>query len=182
MKEDKILEVFNKRYSRNPVLRGLIQLIPYSIGSGIDAALIATVISIREDRAKTFFDELDAGKIKLNESLIKSEDFLHKFFVTTKAAFNARRREKIKLFAYLLLSSEESGNFSSIDEYEEYLEVLDEITLRELYILVILDKYVQKYPRASGDNPLQSVVRFWEEFSKEVTDRLQISLDEFNAI
>lgn len=57
------------------------------------------------DRTKTFFNELRKGNIALTEKIAKSEDFLHKFYISYKAAINTRRREKIKMFGRLLKSS-----------------------------------------------------------------------------
>jgi len=181
MEENKLVKNLNERYSRNPILRGLIQLIPLGIGSGADVALVTTITNIREDRTKTFFDELSTGKIELNADSIKSEDFLHKFFITTKTALNTRRREKIKLFARLLLSSLKEDLIKSIDEYEEYLEILDDINIRELYILVTLEKYLNNYPKLTTENELQEVNKFWDSFSQEIIEKLKISKEEFKA-
>jgi hypothetical protein len=171
-----------KRYQRYPVLRGLIQLIPFGIGSGIDAALLTRLQNISEERTKAFFDELAEGNIVLKPELLESEDFLHCFFATAKAALNTRRREKIKFFAKLLKASTLPDAFSNTDEYEEYLWILDELSFRELSILFILDNYESQFPKIAEENDLQRANRFWDRFTTELIEKLSVPKDEIDAI
>ena len=46
------------RYEGNRVIRGLVQLIPYGVGSAIDVVVTKTLDNIREERSHAFFDEL----------------------------------------------------------------------------------------------------------------------------
>ena len=118
MNQTLAIEKLLQRYERNPIIKGLIQLIPYSIGGAIDATLAATLLNIREKRLRIFFDELGSGRIELTQNLIASEDFLHCYFATVKAALNSRREEKIRMFARLLKSYTLPNSFSGTDEYE----------------------------------------------------------------
>lgn len=170
-----------EKYEKNPVLRGLMQLVPLGIGSVIDVALCTEIERIREERVKTFFDELERGNIALSIDLLESEDFLHCFFATSKAAFNTRRREKIEFFARLLKSTLVDGNYSCTDEFEDYLNILDDLSFRELMILIKLDKFETEYPFSEGENDLQRANRFWEMYCVELTRDLAIPLDEINA-
>ena len=141
MKDDplNLLESLVVRYKNHNLIRILVQLIPFGIGSAIDVGLITRIQSIREERAREFFDELSTGDVELSENLVESEDFLHCYFSTATAALNTRRREKIKLFARLLKSSVKPGNFVDTDEFEEYLGILDDLSYREIEFLAMLD-------------------------------------------
>lgn len=123
-----------------------------------------------------FFNELADCKIELTPELVKSEDFLHCFFATTKAAINSRRREKIKMFARLLNSSIQQSNFSNTDEYEEYLSILDELSFRELSILVTLHKYESTLTikREPENTNLDEMVPFWREFENDIHVNLHL--------
>ena len=94
-----LVERLATRYEHNPIIRALVQLIPFGFGSAADVALVTTIENIREERAHTFFDELASQDLILTEEQIENEDFLHSYFATTRAALNTRRREKIRLFA-----------------------------------------------------------------------------------
>ena len=56
----------------------------FGIGGAIDVVLTKTLENIQEERAGAFFDELVVGNIVVDEDLLKSEDFLHAYYATTK--------------------------------------------------------------------------------------------------
>ena len=171
-----------ERYEKNAILRGLIQLVPFGLGSGIDVALSARFQKIKEERTRAFFDELAEGGILLQPGLLKSEDFLHCFFATVKAALDTRRREKIRLFARLLKASTLAGSFSGTDEYEEYLNTLDELSFREISILVTLGKFESLFPKSDTENDLKRTHRFWDQFTTELVEKLHIPKEEIDAV
>lgn len=170
------------RYQTNPILRGLIQVIPLGIGSAADVALVTILENIREDRAKEFFDELGNGAIQLTPEIIEKEDFLHCYFSTVRAALNTRRRAKIRYFARLLTSSICSSEIATVDEYEECLGIIDEISYRELGILVVLSRYEKEYPYQARENDIQRANRFWDQFSSEVCSKFSIPKEELDGI
>jgi len=126
-------------YDRNPAVRALVQLVLPVAGSIADTLAATAWQNIRHERMRTFFDELAKGEDDLTPELIKSEDFLHCYFATVRAATNTRRREKIRLLAQLLRSAMTGEDVASVDDYEEYLGVLDDLHFRELLILVAFD-------------------------------------------
>lgn len=176
------IEKLAQQYERQPVLRGLIQLVPYGIGSAIDVALSTQLQNIREDRTRTFFDELAKDNIELSPELLKSEDFLHCYFATVRAALNTRRREKIRMFARLLKSSALPNSFINTDEYEEYLGILDELSYRELLILFILEKYESNFISKDDKTGVNAIHPFWERFCEEIEETLSIPKNEIDAV
>ena len=170
-----------KRYEKNPVVRALVQLIPFGVGGAADVALTTIIDNIREDRARTFFDELAARDFPLIEKEIQSEDFLHAYFATCKAALNTRRREKIRLFAQLLNSY--AFKVTEFEEFEEHLSILDGLSYREFRILVTLKKYEEANPpKPEGENELQRADRFWDDFLSDCEAKLKIPNDEINGV
>jgi len=167
------LQPILEKYEKNRVIRGLIQLVPFGVGGAIDVALTITLEKIRQERAAAFFDELNKGNVIADESLLKSEDFLHKFFTTTNYALNSRRREKIRMFARLLKSSLTEDDFSDIDEYEDFLKILDDLSYRELLALKILDEY-SSTPRTEEQNDFQWTNQFWAQFEQRLEKELNI--------
>ena len=171
------LQPLLEKYEKNRVIRGLIQLVPFGIGGAIDVVLTKTVESIKEERAVAFFDELAKGDVVVDERLLESEDFLHAYFATAKYALNCRRREKISMFARLLKSSLTEKDISDIDEYEDFLKILDELSYRELLALRILDEY-SSTPRTEKQNDLQWTNQFWDEFELRLAKELSIPEDQ----
>ena len=131
-------------------IRALAQLVPFGIGAAIDTSLDIEIMKYREERVRTLFDELNRGKIQLTDELIHSENFLHSYFATVKAALNTRRRKKIRMFARLLntaASTDMLSNIEGVDEYEELCSILDELSLREMMVLFALEKYEERHYR-----------------------------------
>ena len=176
------IEQLGNRYQTSPLIRSIIQVIPLGIGSAVDVALDTKIENIRHDRAREFFDELEKGTVQLTQEMIESEDFLHCYFSTFKAALNSHRREKICYFARLLTSSITLSKIPTIDEYEEYLSILDDLSFRELEILIVLSRYEKEYFLQGDKNPLQRANRFWEQFSLEVCSKFSISDGELDGM
>lgn len=175
------LEELGKQYEQQPFIRALIQLIPYGIGSAMDTALITVLNNVREERARAFFDELAKGNIVLTQERIANEDFLHSYFATARAALNTRRREKIKLFGRLFINYCKGAGVADTDTYEETLAVLDDLTLRELQVLLLLRDFESKNPILPGESTLQRVNRFWASFIQRVVDECGISKTEVSG-
>lgn len=171
-----------EEYEKKPMLRALIQLIPFGIGSAGDVYLTTKINNIRYERAKNFFSELDNGDIEISSDMLESEDFIHFYYQTVKAALNSRRKEKVKMFARLLRSSICHETFSTVDEYEEYLSILDELSYRELAVLFKLEAYEEQFPHKEDENDLQRANKFWDKFTQELINELLIPKDEIDAV
>lgn len=183
---EEIVDSLFDAYNKDPMIRALIKLlmspIPFGIGSAIDAALTAKVNQIRAKNLRIFFDELQSGKIKLDEEIIQREEFLYSFFATLKASINQNREQKIKLFARFLRNAV-SFNQLGTDEFSEFLSILDDLSLRELQILFLLREIEEAHPanllNKSGspedENEYQRAARYWDQFEHKVW--LECSID-----
>ena len=161
------------RYEGNRVIRPLIQLILPGIGSALDIVLIQTLDKIRLDRAHAFFDELAKGNLISDEELLKSEDFLHCFITTVQAALKTGRHEKIRMFARRLKSSLNDSGPADIDEYEYFLNILDNLGFKEIQALTLLDSFSDSFRDSTGSDPAWTST-FWDEFEKKLSDKLNI--------
>ncbi|CEJ74240.1 Uncharacterised protein [[Clostridium] sordellii] len=184
---DKINNMVDKSldlYANNLVIRGLAETIKIlnpalSIADGV---LLSSINNLQQKRMKAFFDELESGNINLSEEIIKSDDFLHKYMITRNVVVKTNRKEKIKIFAMLFKSSINNKGDFAVDLYEEYLDILDELSYRELYILAKLYKYENEYPLEPNENELQRCNKFWNEFTNEIKNDLNIDEEELDAI
>lgn len=166
-----------ERYAASPIVRALIQLVPFGAGSATDSLVMDTVVRMREERSRVFFDELVRGEILLDDGVLKDKDFVHAFFATTAYALNSRRNEKIEMFAQLLKSSQLSGGPANFDEYEDFLKILDELSFREVRTLALYDRYSER-PKQPDQNDLQWVETFWGEFENLALMELGIAREE----
>lgn len=170
------------RYERQPIIRGLVQLVPFGIGSAVETVLLARFQAYRADRLREFFDELGTGSLTLTPELIESNDFLHCYFATIGAVVKSRRHEKARYLARLLKSAFVPGGVSSTDEYEELLSIIGELSYRELGILSLLAQYERATPLRSGENELQRAGRFWPSLTAEAERLFGVSTTMFQSI
>ncbi len=180
-----------RRYEKSPVIRGLIQLlggISFGVATAFDAAVIQQLNNINEERLRVFFDELDSGSVELTPDLIKTEKFLHCYFATSRAAIRTRRREKIRMFARLLKSSTLPNLLSDADEYEEYLQILDDLSYREILVLSTIENHesTNSISRDRGSYEIRDRSRNWHlllyDLAEVVNSQSAIPIEEVNAI
>lgn len=169
---EKILEEYQDSY----FVRALSQLIPLGLGGAADTVLIGRLEAIRKKRTETFFKALAEGEVSLTKDVIESDDFLHKFVTTTKAALETRHSEKIALFANLLANGSDP-EACDVEEYEDLLKILDELSFRELKALSILDRF-SDHPRNREDNDLQWVNTFWDAFEEAAADEIGLPVEQ----
>lgn len=171
-----------KRYENSPIIRSLIQLIPCGVGSALDTAITIKIINMREKRLRVFYDKLGEGDIILTPDLLESEDFLHYYISTYKAVINTKRSKKVEFFAKLLKAYIIYDELKQLDEYEDYLKILDDLSYRELVILIKLETCESKYSKEDDENDLQYCSRYWDEFKSKLIFELRIQEDEIESL
>ena len=135
---------------------------------------------MRTERTERFFDRLRENGLTLTAEEIEREDFLHCFFVTTDAALRSRRREKIDLLADLLTGSVRSDKVDSADEYEEMLQILDDLSYRELTTLSLMEKVESETPRDDPHDESPWVKRCRKTLDSLLEERFALSVDEID--
>lgn len=73
--KNQLIEVSNT-YSKNPMLKGLMQLIPFGIGSAIDASLETSINNIQEKRTKLLKNTINDENTDNFEEYLKILDEL----------------------------------------------------------------------------------------------------------
>lgn len=151
-----------KKYENNNILRPLLQLIPYGVGSALDNYIITTLNKMRISRLEAFFDELDNGKIP--ETSLDSEDYVHKFLLTLKYVLNTNRKEKIRMFANIFKNSLfQNSALNDVDTFEDYAKILDELSYREIIALKTFDNFTLNL-LVEGENELKKILLIWDDF------------------
>jgi hypothetical protein len=164
-----------KEYENNPIIRPLLQLIPFGIGSGIDSLLIITLNRMRQERAKIFFDEIINGNINPNNRYLETDDFVHKYILTMRYVLNTNQREKIVMFAKLFKNSlNKDKKIFEVDIFEDFIGILNELTFHEINALLLLETY-DTILKETGENELMRVNKFWNEFEERMENDLKIS-------
>lgn len=177
----KIDQWIEKIFTNSPNLRAILQLDPTGIGSAYDVMLSHKISEMRSARFRTLMDELSKGDRELTPELVDNEDFLHAFFCAAKAALNSNREEKIRLFGRLLLNAAKTNSLTT-DTFEEFVSILDDLSLREFQILLMLQNYEKQTKRREEQNALQFSSSFWDSFEEAIEKELGIKKPEIPSM
>lgn len=152
------LTIVSQMYGEESVLRAAISSIPY-VGGALDIMFSSKGQSYIITRIEGFIEELKAQVSHLEESKVNHE-FLEseQGFDLIVKAFNSsartRQREKIKLYAKILKGALTKGKEFEEDEAELYLKIVEELSIKELQVALLLYKLKEIDKRdPEDDNP-----------------------------
>lgn len=166
-------------YAENPIIRAMVRLIPFSVGSAVDVLILHQAGKIKESRTREFFDALGEGRITLSQELIENNDFIHCLDTTLRAALRSRRNEKIRLFARLLQNGMMDAQADSVDDYEELVGLIDDLSFREWEALLIFERHLSAVE--PDPNPLARVNQIWDEFVDDLNRILGVHKEEASS-
>ena len=143
------------RYEASPLLQGLLGLTLFwfpGLSDSVTAEIVKSAAAIKRARLLELMDALRDGELELTPALVQSEDFLHCFEATTRATLRTRQSEKRQLFARLLAAATGTDRFRDVEEFEELLSTLDDLSVREIRALVVLDRHSTSGDMTTDDN------------------------------
>ena len=109
-----------------------------------------TFKSYQEAKFEYFLDEVQKGTANLNFDTLNEYDILHNAYLTQLALLKIRQNEKIKLLAKLFssyfnkVSAEPSIIKEHSDDYEQLLLIIEQVSLEEWQILLMLYDWEQE--------------------------------------
>lgn len=181
MSEQSEMTLFDKGMSWHERAIPFLLLIKAEPTVGVLTALGTGVYEIWKRRADIFVRELVALNIDPSEERLRQREYLEGLIATARRVQDTVNETKIRAFAEMFSTYYEGGHFQSIDQFEEYLSILDELSVREFQVLVILHKYELANP-LEGRNPLQRAVAVWGSFQAEVKEVVGIEPEQLSAI
>jgi hypothetical protein len=180
--QDSLLDKIVSLYERAPVVRMLMAAYPPLAVT--EAGLLATYKWWKQRRMYVFADEMLSLNLNPDEEQVKSRDFCEAFGSTASRVLEAKRDEKIRLFAKLFASYVRDNDTTSeaFDVFEEDLNILDELEYREFRLLLLLRRYELDNPPQPEQNQAQRTAPYWGDFQAEAAAAFQLSVDELNAM
>lgn len=185
--EEVLVDAYAESTRVRPVLTTLASAIPVlgTVVATVDATLMAHVEREREDRLQTLIQSLEEGLDDFSGpiQLYRAETVLHAAYVTIEATVRTSRREKIRAFGKLLLAGlEDPPRLELATEHEDYLKILDDLSIRELALLALLSEFEQASPKNPGESDVSWTARFWGEFEQQASDRLKVPQAELRGL
>ncbi|MFC1743920.1 hypothetical protein ACFL35_07995 [Candidatus Riflebacteria bacterium] len=132
---------------------------------------------INEEKFKSFFHKLQKTTIQFTKPLIKNPRFLKCFVALCRAIRGDRVSRKIEYYARILeaSASNEGNKICGIDEFENNLELLKELSFEEVQFLFILDRYQENNPVIKGERKVENIEKYWPSFKRAVQNKFRLS-------
>lgn len=180
------LEQFIIIYESSPNTRAIAKFVISSfgpIGSAVEDGILVKYRNIQVERLSTLLRELEKGERYLTPELITSEPFIHDVISVMRSAAQTKDHEKIKLFARLLTNAARYRK-NGTDEFEEFLRILNDLSLREYALLDLLRKHEDRLNERleTGQNSTEIRNSQYSVFRNEAHSLLGIELDELKAM
>lgn len=168
-----------KKVIENPVVKGFTNIakaVP-SLNFGIEA--LDTMLNNRfENKLKLVLDEIINGDEIITPEMLQDIDVISSFLQMMEAVKRTQVNEKIIIFARLFKNFILSENSIKQDEYEEYLNVLSELSFREIDILMTYHNHMNHCKEVS--NIFESTT--YQSFKCEIFSRYLITEAELTDI
>lgn len=188
--EKSLIEILNDQYKNQPEVKLFVEAIAIYSGFPL-ATIIDTFVGNKAkelalSRMRSFYDELNNGEVKLDETIIENNDFLHSYFAVVNYVIRSKSDEKASRFAKIIKSLYKKD--VTLDQFEDYTSIFNELTEREFTILCIKREYERNitpnlaiFNLDKPRNSFQITSEYWDKFVKEVTQKLNIEKPELEA-
>lgn len=155
------------------ILRAIAQFLP--VGATIDILLQDYLTKIQQRRFEDLINQINKGAISIDSYEAQSDEFIHAFVRTAKAASNSFKNEKIELLGNVFVNGYKKNCFQDMDQYEEIISIIEELSIKEFHILIILDEYVSQCERKEDDNDLNWASCYFPKFIERINREMGIS-------
>lgn len=181
------MEPYSDSKGVRPLILAITSAIPYvgGIVQGADAAIFAHVEREKSDRLEYLIKALETGLEDFGGiiPIERSDPVIHAAYITIEATLRTARRRKIRAFSKLLASGLRPDPKINLEyEYEDYLKILDDLSIRELQLLAILFSFEQESAGTEHMNDLARADSFWERFETQAIQELSIPRDELTGL
>ena len=166
------------------VTLGIVDPIAGGALTAFDAGLVAQINRRSQRRVEVFVEELQKQGLGVTEELLHSDAFLEALREVVEIVSRERREEKILIFARLFSNAAESGNLND-DRYQEFQQILQDTSLREIQVLLLLHRFeaTTDLPNQPGsNNELLRAMNFWPAFCSEAEQEIGLAPGEIEGV
>lgn len=176
-----------KSVKNNPVVKATIlsvlKAVPI-IGELIDGTIDVLLTDFQNEKRKKLIDII-LSDITITSEMVNDVEFIMNFAKTLEALNRLAKNDKVKYFANLLKNSYFCGDKIDNNEFEEFFEVINNLSYRQIQVLTILHN-IENNPEPYIDKSISEKEympkRYWSSFKKELEDKLHIRQDDVYSI
>lgn len=163
----------------NPVIEGVMSVVKAVpvIGDMIDSSINLTISKFQQEKEKEFIDVIlkDRGSITSEE--VNDIEFIFNYAKTMEAVKRLASNDKVKYFGNLIRNGYLSGEKISNNDFEEYMDILNTMSYREIKSLVDFKIFTDNNNSKRSYN-----YNTWPKFQKIYAEKLNISPNEVYGI
>lgn len=159
--------ILSQKYSSNPILRSVINIIPY-VGGSLDIILTEKWNSFYQRRTEQMLEELSSDlknlENKVDEEYLNSEEFFDIIYKVLNEALKTRLDEKRKIYSKIIRDSLSAKKETM--ETESVLEIVSSLYEMDIMFIHIIDQFLKSSnkPEFSGEELLHYLS--YEKFNK----------------
>lgn len=140
---------------RNPVVESVLMPVIKSvpiIGDMIDSSMDKIVEDFQKKKEKEFVEVVLKDSHSITSEMVNDVEFIVNYAKTMEAVKRLASNDKVKYFANLIRNGYLSGERISNDEFEEYLDILNSMSYREIEYLVGYKMFCKNNQIENGKN------------------------------
>lgn len=188
-KELKIAETVSDKYS-NPILHTvrsqLIQYLPI-IGDYLDSVAEKNIEDYQVKKRKEFCEFILNEPELITKEKVTDINFIMEFVKTLDVINRLAQNDKILFLAALFKNTFINKNKYKIDEYEEWLHCIEELSYREMQLLIELYKceksyYGEFYDPQKNIREYQKIVDVWFIFLKKASKDFSLTYEDIESL
>lgn len=158
------------------VLMPMVKAVPV-IGDMIDSSMNKVIEEFQEKKENELIEVILKDKNSITSNMVNDVEFIVNFAKTREAVRRLATNDKVKYFGNLIRNGYLSGEHIENSEFEEFLDMLNTMSYREIQYLVDYKRYCDE--KSKGKNVKYNK---WIYFSKEYTAIQQITAGELWSI
>lgn len=158
------------------VLMPMVKAVPV-IGDMIDSSMNKVIEEFQEKKENELIEVILKDKNSITSNMVNDVEFIVNFAKTREAVRRLATNDKVKYFGNLIRNGYLSGEHIENSEFEEFLDMLNTMSYREIQYLVDYKRYCDE--KSKGKNVKYNK---WIYFSKEYTAKQQITAGELWSI
>lgn len=156
------------------VLMSMIKAVPV-IGDMIDASMNKVIEDFQKKKEQEFISVILKDKHSITSEMVNDVEFIVNYAKTLEAVRRLATNDKVKYFGNLIRNGYLSGEHIANNEFEEYLDILDSMSYREIEYLVGYKKFCEKQQKNIGrrkDEWKGYLIDFFEGMGTEEQEKL----------
>lgn len=164
----------------NPVVESFLMPVIKSvpvIGDMIDSSMDKVIQDFQQKKENELIDIILKDRNMITSEMVNDVEFIVNYNRTLEVVRRLATNDKVKFFGNLIRNGYLSGEHIACSEFEEYLDILNTLSYREIQCLVDYMLYCEEKTKEK-----RTQYNTWEGFSEDYSKKMKISRSDLWSI